>query len=438
MGKRSVRALREVAQRGWCRRRVLATVGATTMGALAGCQSGSDDTETNDRTDEQVPAGTDSDPAESSATGSRMYRVDAANTGHLNEARGPQEQPVEKWYEARTTISFITPAVVDGTVHVGPELAASDGTIDWEGDFYERSPAVVDGRRYSVTFTELNTVSLDDTVNEWNYYFTTNPSAPTVVDDVAFLGYERGQLYALTPPSKGEEGLQEDGKEVWSFQQPDDPESGLETGAFYAPAVAGDTVYASSPTHLYALGASDGSQKWVQTTVTGGVPTVVNGTVYLPAGEKIVARSATDGSKEWESRVGSPNPVAVADGVVYANHNKLHAIDTTDGSVLWQTELPGTASTPDDFPTEGDSSIDLPSFGPSPPPVVADGTVYACSRGTISALDAVSGGIQWSYDTNGTAAWTPAVADGELYVVVSDASPTDTDIYGRIVALTEP
>ncbi|WP_254762999.1 PQQ-binding-like beta-propeller repeat protein [Natrinema marinum] len=438
MGKRSPGAPGEGGQRGWRRRRVLATAGATTMGALAGCQSGSDDTGMSDRSDEHESAGTDSGSAEGAATGSRMYRVDAANSGHLSEARGPQEQPVEKWYEARTTISFITPAVADGTVHVGPELAASDGTVNWDGDFYERSPAIVDGRRYSVTFTELNTVSLDDTLNEWNYYFTTNPSAPTVVDGVAYLGYERGQLYALTTPGEDEEGFQADGEEVWSFQQPDDPESGLETGTFYAPAVAGDTVYASSPTHLYALTASDGSQKWVQTDVTGGVPTVVDGTIYLPAGEKIVARSTTDGSKEWESRVGSPNPVAVADGVVYANHNKLHAIDTTDGSVLWQTELPGAASTPGEFPTQGDSSPDLTSFGPSPPPVVADGTVYACSGGTISALDAASGGIQWSYDTNGTAAWTPAVADGELYVVVSDASPMDTDIYGRVVALTEP
>jgi outer membrane protein assembly factor BamB len=417
------------------------------MGAFAGCQSGGDDTETSDQTDEKVLTTTDSSPAERSTTdggpaersttGSRMYRVDAANSGHLTEERGPQEQPVEKWNEPRTTIHFIAPAVVNGTVHVGPELAASDGTVNWDGDFYERSPAVIGGRRYSVTFTELNTVSLDDTLNEWNYYFTTNPSAPTVAEDVAYVGYERGQLYALTTPGEDEEGFQEDGKEVWSFQQPDDPESALETGAFYAPAVAGDTVYASSPTHLYALGVSDGSQKWVQTDVTGGVPAVVNGTVYLPAGERIVARSATDGSKEWESHVGSSAPVAVADGVVYANSNKLHAIDTTDGSVLWQTELPGTASIPDELPSRGDTSPDLPSLGPSPPPVVADGTVYACSGGTVSALDAGSGGVQWSYDTDGSAAWTPAVADGDLYVVVSDASPLDTELYGRVLALTE-
>ncbi|MDR9430168.1 MAG: PQQ-binding-like beta-propeller repeat protein [Natronomonas sp.] len=417
---------------------MLATIGATTMGALAGCQSGSDDTEMSDRTDEQVSTETDSGSTESSATGSRMYRVDAANSGHLSETRGPQERPVKKWHESKTTIHFITPAVIDGTVHVGPELAASDGTVSWDGDFYERSPAVIDGRRYSVTFTELNTVSLDDTLNEWNYYFTTNPSAPTVVDEVAYLGYERGQLYALTTPGESEEGFQVEGEAVWSFQQPDDPESGLETGAFYAPAVVGDTVYASSPTHLYALSATDGRQKWVQTDVTGGVPAVVGGTVYLPTGESIVARSATDGSKEWESRVGSPHPVAVADGVVYANHHKLHAIDTTDGSVLWETELPGAASTPDGFPTPGDMPSEIGSFNFSAPPVVANGTVYATNGGTITALAAGTGAIQWSYETSGTGAWTPAIADGDLYVVVSYASPTDSDNFGDILALTEP
>lgn len=438
MGRRSKETGETPGPRGRRRRDVLASLSTVAVGALAGCSSDSDSTEMTDRTAEQVSTDTGSGPTESSATGTRMYRVDAANSGHTSEDTGPGEEPVEKWYEARTTISFITPAVADGTVHVGPELSTADGTVQWDGDFYERSPAIVDRRRYSVVFTELNTVSLDETLNEWNYYFTTNPSAPTVVGDVAYLGYERGQLYALTTPGEGEEGFQEDGEVVWSFQQPDDPESGLETGPFYTPAVVEDTVYASSPTHLYALDASDGTQKWVQTDLSGGVPAVVDGTIYLP-GEGIVARSVADGTKEWESPVGSPNPVAVANGVVYANHHKLHAIDTADGSVLWQTELPGVESSrPDEPPTPGEFSPDLRSLATAPPPVVADGTVYACRRGTITALDAAEGVIQWSYDTHGTAAWTPAVADGDLYVVVSDASPMDTELYGRVIALTEP
>jgi outer membrane protein assembly factor BamB len=367
-----------------------------------------------------------------------VYRVDAANSGHLSEKRGPQEEPVEKWSEFRTEINFITPAVVDGTVHVGEELSAADGSIQWDGDLYESSPAVSDRYLYSVAFAELNAQSLDDSLDEWNYAFTSNPSAPTVADGVVYIGYERGQLYALTSPGKEEEGLQKDGEVVWEFQQPDDPESGLETGAFLAPAVAGDTVYARSPTHLYALDAADGAVKWDRTDVAGGVPTVVDGTIYLSTGEKVVAHSTVDGSKEWESRVGSANPVAVADGIVYASDGTLHALDTTDGSVLWETELPGSKATPDGYRKPEGLPSGMMSFSFSAPPVVANGTVYATNGGTITALAAGTGAIQWSYETVGTGAWTPAVADGDLYVVVSEASPTESDNYGQILALTEP
>jgi len=416
----------------------LTSLATATLGGLAGCSSGSDDTETTDRTAQQVSTGTDSVPQESSVTATRQYRVDAANSGHTSEERGPGEEPVEKWSEFLTTIRFITPAVVDGSVHIGPELSAADGSTLWDGDFYERTPAVAGRYLYSVNYGELNVVSLDDTLNEWNAYYASNPSAPTAVGDTAYIGHDRGRLFALTTPGEDNEGFQADAEEVWSFQQPDDPKSGLETGAFLTPAVAGGTVYARSPTHLYALDASDGAVKWDRTDVAGGLPAVVDGTIYLPAGEKIVARSTTDGTKEWESRVGSANPVAVANGVVYANGQKLHALDTTDGSVLWETELPGSEATPDGFPTSEGLPSRMQSFGVSAPPVVANGTVYATNGGTITAVAAGTGAIQWSYETRGTGVWTPAVADGELYVVVSEAMPMETDNYGHILALTEP
>lgn len=438
MGRRSREAGGTPGPTGWHRRGILALVAG--VGGLAGCSSSDDGggTEIEDRTAEQVSTGTGGSSPASSVTGSRMYRVDAANSGHLSEERGPGEEPVEKWSEFMTTIRFITPAVVDGTVHVGPELSAADGSTLWDGDFYERSPAVADRYLYSVIYGELNAVSLDDTLNEWNYAFASNPSAPTVVGDIAYIGHDRGRLFALTTPGEADEGFQEDGEEVWSFQQPDDPESGLETGAFNTPAVVGDTVYAASPNHLYALDAADGSQRWVQTDVTGGVPAVVDGTIYLPRGDAIVARSVVDGTKEWESEVGSPHPVAVANGAVYANDGTLHALDTTDGSVLWQTELPGEAATPVGMPTSEDLPSTMQSFEFSAPPVVADGTVYATNGGTITAVAAGTGAIQWSYETTGTGAWTPAVADGELYVVVSESGPTESDNYGHVLALTEP
>lgn len=421
---------------GWHRRGVLASVGAAALGGLAGCSSG-DDGEIQDRTAQKVSTGTDSAPPESSVTGTRQYRVDAANSGHTSEERGPGKKPVEKWSEFLTTIHFITPAIIDSSVHIGPELSAADGSTLLDGDFYERTPAVADRYLYSVNYGELNVVSLEDTLNEWNAYYASNPSAPTVVGDTAYIGHDRGRLFALTTPGKDDEGFSEDGKEVWSFQQPDDPESGLETGAFYPPAVVGDTVYAASPTHLYALSATDGSQKWVQTDVTGGVPCVVDGSIYLPRGEKMIARSVVDGTKQWESEIGVSNPVAVANGVLYSNDQKLHAIDTADGSVLWETELPGSAATPQGDTPEGWSS-ELTSFKFAAPPVVASGTVYATNGGTITAVAAGTGAIQWSYETVGTGVWTPAVADRELYVVVSEASPTESDNYGRVLALTEP
>jgi len=449
MGERSRDAARTGGRRRWHRRDVLGTVGLATAIGLAGCSSSEGpDSESTGEQAADTDTGSDTTPSESAetsdsrsgATGTRMYRVDAANSGHAPEETGPAADPVEKWSHQMETVMPIQPAVYEGTVHVGPELDASDGTMQWDGPEYDRSPAIVDGYRYSVANTELNAADLDDALNEWNYYFTSDPSTPTVVGDVAYIGYERGQLYALTTPGEDEEGVQVEGVEVWSFQQPGDPESDLETPPFTTPAVADGTVYACSGNNLYALDAATGDEQWVQEGVAGGMPTVVDGAIYFATGERIVARSVTDGTELWESPVGLAGPVAVANGTLYVAGGELHAIDVTDGSVTWTTAIPG--------PEQEDALPEVPIDEEAPPslisslsvsgvaPVVAGGIIYTARGGVLSAFN-TNGGLLWSFDTGDDKVQTPAVADGDLYAVAS-SDILATDPSGRVIALTEP
>ncbi len=173
-----------------------------------------------------------------------------------------------------------------------------------------------------------------------------------------------------------------------------------------SPAVVGSTVYVGSKDdQLFAVDASDGTQKW-QIEVGGAAPpAVADGTVYaIGHNGNLYAIDARNGTQEWQFEVGDwgTSSPAVAGGTVYFGHtdNYLYAVDASDGTLHWQFET-------DDWVSSS--------------PAVVDGTVYVGSDDNyLYAVDANQGTQEWQFEVGGSVFSSPAVADGTVYVGSAD------------------
>jgi len=160
-----------------------------------------------------------------------------------------------------------------------------------------------------------------------------------------------------------------DGSKEWTFDPPT-------LGKLVHPLiVTNDTVYApyrsleGNYSVLYSLDIEDGDEKWRFTDLSWPNITVTNRTVYLSDnGQDIYAIDASTGTENWS--VGyynekfsflSTQSLAVEGNTIYAGSrtaNKLHALNTSDGTVKWSVDVDG---------------------GINHKPAIADGTVYARS-----------------------------------------------------------
>jgi outer membrane protein assembly factor BamB len=249
------------------------------------------------------------------------------------------------------------------------------------------------------------------------------------------------------------------GSLIWQF------EPGFSAAVISSPTIVGGTVFTGSNfrSHTFALDAVDGTERW-ESEETGGVggmassPAVRDGTVYIgDPGGYIHALDATDGTQRWEYWTGQLSDArqspTVADGTVFAGGSTgLYALDSADGSVVWEktglgalgpsspTVVDGTVFIGSDEPTFEDFNqayaLDATdgstiwgfstdeSFNFSAP-TVADGTVFIGGRsqlGALYALDAASGTERWSYQTDGAIFSSPTVANGTVFVGSDDNS----------------
>jgi outer membrane protein assembly factor BamB len=170
---------------------------------------------------------------------------------------------------------------------------------------------------------------------------------------------------------------------------------------------------------VYALNASDGSQRW-HVQVTGHIvqctPAVGEGVVYITSTSGVVALDADDGSQRWQvaltSNSSNPSSPTLANGLLFlgagmapngalgsASHQQyclcLYALRASDGTVVWT------------HPT-GDQVFDAPT--------VVDGIVYASEfTDGLMALRASDGALLWSQKgLHGTG--SPMVVNGVIYV----------------------
>lgn len=229
-------------------------------------------------------------------------------------------------------------------------------------------------------------------------------SAATVELGTVFIGSADGRMLALDA---------ETGAQRFEFK----------TGASVrsTPAIADGTLVFGSRDHsVYALDAASGALKWKHDTQDAVVssPVVDSGHVYIGSrSADMLALELATGRVSWRyfywfSWVESSG--TVRDGVLYvgsSDSQRLHAIDTKNGTAVWQFDTDGSAWS---SPAVTDAAVYIGSVG----------TVgyMADHRGGFFAVDRKSGRERWRLSmspiegqfTYGVAS-SPAVANGLVY-----------------------
>jgi outer membrane protein assembly factor BamB len=261
-------------------------------------------------------------------------------------------------------------------------------------------------------------------------------SAPTIHQDILYLGTEDGVLHAVDarqgnelwhlplpehwlpteaaaaeglvfigtrdarPLGSGDKALlaldAATGEEAWRF----------ETGALYlsAPVVgAGRVYFAANDGTVYALEAEGGGNELWQRKIEGWTPfppTLAEGTLYLGSrGHSLYALDAEKGRVKWRFTTGGQVPYSptVAGGVVYFGSwdGNLYAVEAQRRSEIWRFPAGGALTTS---------------------PTVAEGIVYfGCHDRQVYAVKAESGQELWRFKTGGRIYSAPVVAGGKVY-----------------------
>ncbi|WP_435359988.1 PQQ-binding-like beta-propeller repeat protein [Haloarchaeobius sp. DFWS5] len=178
-------------------------------------------------------------------------------------------------------------------------------------------------------------------------------------------------------------------------------------------AVAGGIVVASHDGFVQFL-TDDGETQWRYSDFSPflGLPAVTRDAVVVPSLEgKIVGLEIDSGDTLWEvNRAGIQSGFTLSDGTMYFHDmaTQVGALDPSDGSLRWTTEVDGQAVTPP----------------------AADSTrlVTASLIGDVTCLDRTNGAVQWVNHTNRQVLSPPSIAKGAVFVC------GNRDERGRIAA----
>ena len=304
-------------------------------------------------------------------------------------------------YTSPTEYEFSNPAVWEDMVFAveGGTLYAFDaetGTVLWTYGVGFAPPAVYKGVVYIQDGLRAEAFDARTGTLLWSYTMDVGAATsvpPSVANGRLFVASGDGPLYALNATT---------GKLIWQFR----PSDGwyLEWGAavgYGAVYIGWNDADGNDYTYLYALDEKDGSVLWQTQQAVTGSPTVEYGLVFINnSNYEAMALDASTGAVVWQTKQYFGGTPAVANGTVYVSDGAgLAALDAYTGEQLWQS-----------------------SYGGVSPAVIANGVVYSGTGSAIDAIDAATGDLLWTYPIGHNYAYSPAVANGWVFVPAFEAS----------------
>jgi outer membrane protein assembly factor BamB len=256
-------------------------------------------------------------------------------------------------------------------------------------------PAVVDGVVF--TATGDGTVRADDIESGercWECAVGGEMNANvSVADGRVFGGTRHGRVFAIDANT---------GELDWTFAADDHrpleftAKPTTHDGVVYIPCRGNGT--------LYALDAATGGERWAFKTDHHALacpPVVSDGVIYVGNSDgDFVAINAEHGFEVWrrEGRGRFETAPAAADGLIVANSDpNLHAFDAETGEQVWRSTNTHYGA-----------------------PTIADGVVYAGSRDGVTGYDIDTGDEVFTMKNDAHKHFSPAIADGVLYVATAD------------------
>lgn len=220
--------------------------------------------------------------------------------------------------------------------------------------------------------------------------------------DSLFVSTMGGNLVAIDPAT---------GQARWTFAAKD--------SIFSTPEVRDGTVYFGSADHyIYAVDAASGREKWKFEAKAGVLagPAAAQGVVATTSTDKtIYGLDVETGKVKWTVPVdGMYQSKAATDGTKFylgGWDNSIRAIDAATGKQVWDIKVGKTAK-----------GVILFPYSPAiSSPAVGDGKVFITSNdGVLHAVDATDGKILWEINQNNLGYSSPLYHDGLVYCAISN------------------
>lgn len=359
-----------------------------------------------------------------------MYHYNSRNTG-LSPYNGPQSSVVELVYDTGQYSEMTSSPVVDADGNIYTTLGntlygfSPQGTILWDFEVPESTPCVApaigtDGTVYIAfdnviyALNPMNMIDNDPEIlwdsSEATIAGTISSSLTVAPDGIIYAVTDNQMLYALYP----------DGNLKWQFES---------NYCLLPPAVGEDgTVCVSAQgdgcSALFAVSQDDleGTKLWESNTdyISGSPVIADDGTIYLATDCGLYAINP-NGNEKWfvdnivddEAEEMFTIPAIGPEGTLYVgsyNTGQIYAINHSNGSVIWASELPTDIG------------------GITSPVVGADGTIYAAvydgcnQKSKLYALDPENGTVNWWLELEDVDVTysSLAIADGKLYICSDD------------------
>lgn len=303
--------------------------------------------------------------------------------------------------------------------------APNGASLLWDRDLgapeIGSTPAVAFGRVFVTTMRGLYALDAETGTVVWTNSRVRGFSSPAAFDGTLVVGGSDGRLYRLNAS---------DGSERWNLSI---AESTGFSGITSSPKVAFDRVYVGTlnesggPGAVVSLWVSNGTVAWRHPTgsVHFSSPAVASGTVYVgvvgrynttsgidfdpPYG--VLALNSVDGAERWffptAGSVAASPAVAGSSLLVASKDGRVYAVDRGTGTEEWRAAVEAGVSSP---AISGDAVyVGGGSFG---------------GAGRVTALNASTGAVVWTFRPNGAVQSSPTVADGKVFFSTNAANGT--------------